>query len=140
MPFTINGFGTRLYGARDFLPNGSYVTTEWLVFFYVPVAPLRSQRILPSTSGNKSYIFYSSSRYLVLEKTRPNWQQVLLVYSWFAVVIGSVSAAIESEYWWLAIPAVVALAAPWFLRKKAVKRMIKEHERRIAGLSSNTMD
>ncbi len=140
MPFTINGIGTRLYGARGFLPNGSYITTEWLVFFYLPVVPLRSQRILPSTAGGKHYALYSSSSYSVLEKTGLNWHQVLLVYSWFAVVIGSFWAAVETDSWWLAIPAVVALGGPWYLRKRAVKLMINEHERRIAGASPTTMD
>jgi len=41
MPFTFNGFGTSLYGARDFQPDGSYTTTEWLVGFYFPVWPLK---------------------------------------------------------------------------------------------------
>jgi hypothetical protein len=29
MPYSINGFGTKLYGKRDFQQNASYITTEW---------------------------------------------------------------------------------------------------------------
>ena len=68
MPFTLNGIGTTLYGARDFQPDGSYITTEWFVFIYVPVAPLKSMRIL-RPDNKKYYGAIRTSRYTVLEKT-----------------------------------------------------------------------
>jgi hypothetical protein len=40
MPFTFNGCGTRYYGKQDKADDGSYVTTEWITFVYVPLIPL----------------------------------------------------------------------------------------------------
>ena len=42
---TINGFGTKLYGRRDQKWDGSFWTTKWVVFFWIPLIPLRSYRI-----------------------------------------------------------------------------------------------
>ena len=125
MPFTLNGIGTTLYGAREFLPDGSYITTEWLVLIYVPVIPLRSIRMLPS-GDRKHYGVYSSSRYTVLEKKKHDVRQISAVYAWFAVVVGSFWAATASQLWWLAVPGVVTLGAPWFLRRRAIKRMTEK--------------
>jgi hypothetical protein len=44
MAFEIDGFGTKYYGHR-WMPDGSYVTTEWAVFVYVPLVPLGSYHI-----------------------------------------------------------------------------------------------
>ena len=46
MAYTLNGIGTTFYGQRDFQPDGSYLTTEWLVFLYVPLIPIRSLRVV----------------------------------------------------------------------------------------------
>ena len=45
MAFTYNGIGKMLYGQRDFLADGSFITTEWFVVLFVPVIPLRSLRV-----------------------------------------------------------------------------------------------
>src|SRR5262245_20240386 len=45
MPYTLNGIGTRFYGKRDLRPDGSYITTEWVTFAYVPLVPFRSFRV-----------------------------------------------------------------------------------------------
>ena len=37
MAFTLNGFGTTYYGVR-WLPDGTYITTKWVVFCFIPVA------------------------------------------------------------------------------------------------------
>jgi hypothetical protein len=47
MPYAFNGCGTRYYGKQDKADDGSYVTTEWITFVYVPLIPLRSFRVLP---------------------------------------------------------------------------------------------
>lgn len=39
------GYGTALYGKRDFHPDGSYITTMWVTMLWVPVFPLKSLRI-----------------------------------------------------------------------------------------------
>jgi hypothetical protein len=134
MPFTLNGIGTTLYGARDFLPNGSYVTTEWLVFIYVPVLPLKSIRIL-SKGDPKFYGVYRSSTYAVLERPRLNLRQVFSIYGWCAVLAASFLTAAEWQSWWFAIPGALAIPVPWFLRRKARERMTQERERRKMGFA-----
>jgi hypothetical protein len=63
MPFTVNGIGTTYYGRRDIGPDGSYVTTEWLVFVYVPVIPIRSYRVVPTSESTRAVV-YNSRGYL----------------------------------------------------------------------------
>ena len=52
MPFTINGFGTKFYGADPY-PDGTHMTTEWVTAFYFPLVPLRSLRVI--SNGGNSY-------------------------------------------------------------------------------------
>jgi hypothetical protein len=132
MPFTINGIGTSNYGARDFRPDGSYVTTSWFVLIFVPIFPLKSQRILP-TGNNKFYLVYYSQPYLVLEKLPLNWTQVLSVYGWYAA-LWAFSGLALAGLWFFAIPAVGMLFVPWWLRRRAKTRMRESMERAQAGL------
>lgn len=62
--FSFNGFGTTLYGNREQGPDGSYVATEWVVFLWLPVYPLRSWRILPTGRSTTAvvYNFYGYQR------------------------------------------------------------------------------
>jgi hypothetical protein len=79
MPFTFHGFGTAKYGEKDYWPDGSYVTTEWIVFAFVPISPILSKR-LRSTNQGKPYAVRDSSGYYVYETTSPNRKQILSVY------------------------------------------------------------
>jgi len=47
MPASINGIGTTWYGNALEEQDGSYVVTEWIIFFFVPIIPLGSKRIWP---------------------------------------------------------------------------------------------
>jgi hypothetical protein len=47
MPQSVNGIGTTYYGKRDFEENGSYITTEWVIFLYLPIVPVASFRVVP---------------------------------------------------------------------------------------------
>lgn len=134
MPFTFNGIGTKLYGARDFGPDGSYVTTEWFTIFYVPIFPIKSIRKLPTGNGVNLLVFASSGyRYANVPL---NGMQVLLVYSWFVVVVGSFWAAGGLDLWWLAIPGIVTLFVPWILRKCAIQRTREEYARAHARIEA----
>jgi hypothetical protein len=62
MPSSVNGIGTKYYGASDRHPDGSFVTTEWFVLLSVPLIPLRSQRVTyigESREGNSSTKMYN---------------------------------------------------------------------------------
>jgi hypothetical protein len=45
MAFTINGIGTKYVGIR-ILPDGSYVTTKWVVILHLPIFPVSSIRVV----------------------------------------------------------------------------------------------
>jgi hypothetical protein len=87
MPFTYNGCGTKFYGQRDKEPDGSYITTEWIVLVYVPLIPLRSFRIKP-TGKSSLMVVYNSVEYLVMPVPL-NWQQVRNVYLVGATIVGT---------------------------------------------------
>jgi len=53
---TLNSFGTKLIGKTGFdEKDGSYITTAWIVIFYIPLIPLRSLRIYDEKIINKSW-------------------------------------------------------------------------------------
>src|ERR1700694_1545878 len=87
LPTLFCGFGTAFVGKRDFWPDGSYVTTEWVMAFYVPLGALRSVRLKKnprrfSEPGNwLVYPFIShGTSFTVYDETRPQGKQVLCVY------------------------------------------------------------
>lgn len=45
MSLMINGFGTGTIGRLE-QPDGSFRTTEWVLFFFVPIIPLRTYRVV----------------------------------------------------------------------------------------------
>lgn len=92
MPFTFNGIGTKYYGEREFLEDGSFVTTEWFVFVYVPIIPIGSFRVVP-TGKSSNLLVYRSSQYLV-KRVPINWRQVRNVYIVTVATFGAISGAI----------------------------------------------
>jgi hypothetical protein len=78
MPYTLNGCGTKYYGQRELMSDGSYITTEWIVFVYIPLIPIGSFRVLP-TGKSSYYIIGNSSEYLV-RRVPLNWKQIRNVY------------------------------------------------------------
>ena len=94
MPFTFNGIGTKYYGNRDVAPDGSYVTTEWIVFAYFPIAPIRSVRVW-RTSKSTNAIVYSSQGYMA-QRMPLCWPQVGNVYLVGIGIIGAVAGTIAA--------------------------------------------
>ena len=134
MAFTFRGIGTLQYGQRDFRPDGSYVTTLWFVFLYLPVVPLNSKRICPT----RQVVYYSMRprmTYEMLEKTRPNRAQVLAVYAWFTVELAIFITARIEHAWWVTIPGIALLGLPWLLRKRAMDRVRSTSKRMQMGFS-----
>ncbi len=82
MPSSIQGFGTAFVGQRDFWPDGSYVTTEWIVALFVPLLPLRSVRVKASKLRVQSlYVVASTQRsYLISDECPLHVKQVVCVY------------------------------------------------------------
>lgn len=88
MPFTFNGCGTRYYGNRDTGPDGSYVTTEWITFVYLPLFPIRSMRVLPQGKST-NVIVYHSQQYQT-GKVPLSWIQVRNVYIFALPILAAI--------------------------------------------------
>jgi curved DNA-binding protein CbpA len=59
--WTLNGFGTTLYGEGDPDPNtGSVVKVLWIVGLFIPLVPITRYRVVPD--GNKGYRFLGQLR------------------------------------------------------------------------------
>ena len=68
------------------ISTGCYVTTEWFVFLFVPIIPLRSLRVRYLDEDHGYLGIRTSTRYTVYEKTLPNWKQVLCTYAFFGAL------------------------------------------------------
>ena len=93
---TFNGIGLILYGKRCEWPDGSYVTTEWFCFFWVPLIPQRSMRI---RNVRRSWLYpVAGSRHY--EILHDDWsidrRQVVYVYLY---LVAWVLALIVGTYW-----------------------------------------
>jgi hypothetical protein len=84
MPYSVNGIGTKYYGKAERWPDGSYITTKWIVLFFVPILPLGSFRV-KRISGDGFF----RGEYLVEEVGLHN-RQVTTTYA----ILASLSIAI----------------------------------------------
>lgn len=137
MPARINGIGTTLLGARDFRADGSYTTTEWVTVLFIPVVPFRGLRILPDKPGMRPLV--GSWKYFTIEKGWPNLRQVLSIYGWCALLACSLWAQAQWDRWWYVASIIAVLPLPWYLRRRARKRLLATVERAQLGLISETI-
>jgi hypothetical protein len=133
MAYSFQGFGTTFYGKRDFRPDGTYITTEWIVLFAVPVIPLRSLRVQDRGPAERRFAigFGSSESYAVYVKTPPNIQQVVYTYAFIAFLVawavfavwlfnGTITdVAVYSMLAFGALPGVI----PYLLRRTARRKI-----------------
>lgn len=56
--FTLNGFGTKIYGKSDESSDGTYITTLFLTALFIPVIPIK-QYLVRHEGGNR-YAFYGT--------------------------------------------------------------------------------
>jgi hypothetical protein len=87
MPSSVNGTGTMYYGHREIDPDGSYVTTEWITFAWIPLVPLKSYRVLPHGQG-QNFLVYQSQGYSV-RQVPVNGEQIRNVYGVAVGVVGT---------------------------------------------------
>jgi len=89
---TFNGIGTKFYGSTDYGTDGSYVTTNWVVIFYLPIIPIESFRVLEE--GSTNYIIYDSQNYKAI-KIALHKRQILKTYCWtYGIIILIVTSAL----------------------------------------------
>jgi hypothetical protein len=93
MPFTLNGCGTKYYGRREMSPDGSYITTEWIVLAYIPLIPVGSFQVLP-TGESSYYIVGRSTKYFV-KRVPFNLKQIRNTYITVIGIFGALSVGLS---------------------------------------------
>lgn len=86
MPRSVNGIGTKFYGRADEWADGTYITTKWFIFFYLPIIPLRSYRVKRIDEGG----FFANRLYQTQEVPRngPQIRKTYAVGAAMVVVVG----------------------------------------------------
>jgi hypothetical protein len=126
---SVNGFGTTIYGKRDFEPDGSFVTTKWIVGLFFPLIPLASMRVKVIKGG-----WFRYDSYLVRQRTRPNWKQAACVYCYFLLLLFVVQSGLPSAV--IAALLGIVLPSPWLLRKLARARSSRASAQQGLGSQS----
>lgn len=136
MAFSFNGIGTTFYGERDFLSDGSYVTTEWVVFLALPLVPLRSLRVRPR--GYRTTALGSESGFEVLGEFPPNAAQVAFTWGfcvsflpWAGLVARVIGALFpngpmpggDEAYLVVGLICLAPISLPFILRHLARRRL-----------------
>lgn len=133
MAASLNGFGTGYIGQRDFRSDGSYITTEWIILAYLPIAPLRSHRLIRNPSQDRNLLVYMSHGYVMVETLPVDKRQLLSVYGYFLLylvwIILTIRLMVAFQSHWpgheqLLVVAGVLLCGsllllPWYLRRRA---------------------
>ena len=126
-PRSLEGIVTSTFGKTDFLPDGSFVTTQWLSLCMIPIIPLGSFRVIKSKRYPKHH--------RICEPTPVNAKQIALVYlfmvlcaCWllFAPVLMS-EYLLDAPVWvfltvllfGLPVPAIL----PWLARRNAPSKV-----------------
>jgi hypothetical protein len=119
LSFSFHGFGTDIYGKRDFKADGSFITTKWIILFLIPLVPLKSFRIAPINEARHRFSFLSLKQYRIIDEFRPNLRQVAFIYAYEIVLICAVSRLLFTMGSLTVFYAIVALWAcvPWLLRR-----------------------
>ena len=122
-PRSLNGIVTTALGKTDFLPDGSFVTTQWLALFMIPIVPLASFRVIKS----KRYPDHTR----ICERTPLNAKQIGLVYvfivlcaCWLLFVPLLLSEYLLNAPGWVFMTALslglpVPAILPWLARRNA---------------------
>lgn len=134
MAYTFNGIGTMFYGECDFRPDGTFITTEWLVLFWIPLFPVRSLRVRLQGETDTRGIFGSgiTENYMAYGKCRLHLHQALRTQGFFAFM----AAWIYSIGWLfpqafehgltlgiLVIAWAIPVPAPWVMRRLAKRKL-----------------
>jgi hypothetical protein len=94
---TVNGVGTRLHGSGDHdAHDGTYLTTLYIVAFFVPIYPLRSYLVRDSPQNRgRAWSFLGR---VPLAAGAYLWQRVLATGLLVAVVAGAVSTVVKATH------------------------------------------
>lgn len=123
MAGSINGIGTTFYGQGDFHSDGSYITTKWVIFAFIPVVPTSSMRV---QYRGRSGFFSNTTEYDVVAEVPLEVVQVLKTYLYLALLF-AMFALLDSKWpaplKFLGFFGVVMLphGLRWLAKKKATE-------------------
>ena len=140
MSWFFHGGGMRVYGERDYGPDGSFVTTEWFAVAWVPLIPIISKRI--SYTRNSNFATYDAEGYYVYETLPLDHKQVFCVYGWvfaffaptlvwskFKDLLARTLGSEDRAAGLFLLTTVFVLALPSVLRRFAKRRKAEEWRR-----------
>ena len=86
MAYSMWGFGTGFRSNTPLLPDGTFITTKWITFFYIPVIPLSSYRVKYLGSSSEFHFtgFSSTSKYQIIQKIP--WDTRKVVKFWLYIL------------------------------------------------------
>jgi len=96
MAYSIWGFGTVFRSDTSLLPDGTFIATKWITFFYFPIIPLRSYRVKYLGSSSEFHFtgFSSTSEYQIIQKI-PWEMRGNVKYLWYILAIIALFMAIN---------------------------------------------
>lgn len=83
---SINGIGTTYIGCADVRRDGSYITTQWIIFVF-PVVPLKSMRVWSQSSSTKYFPIYYSSSEFEAEQVPIYWPHIVKMYATYIAIV-----------------------------------------------------
>lgn len=112
MSFLIHGTGVTCYGQCDFRPDGSHVTTEWMVLGYVPLWPVRSMRVKVTP---RHFLSWRPRELVVLADGPVSWGQALRAWAYvLSLPLALLAGGATGWHPWLQmLPVTLAAVAPW---------------------------
>lgn len=90
MAYAVNGLGTSYYGHRP-LADGSVITTKWFIFFFVPIVPLGSFRVLDW--GDRSQTWNGTRWTFTASPVPLDWSMVAKTYVIAATILLAIYGA-----------------------------------------------
>ena len=93
-PSNFAGCGTVFYSATKKRDDGSFITTQWFVIFYIPIIPIQSYRVIKGAQSSQFGGVYISntSNYYILEKLKLEPSHIIRGYifilSFILIMVG----------------------------------------------------
>ncbi|MBN8420453.1 MAG: hypothetical protein J0L73_16155 [Verrucomicrobia bacterium] len=145
MPASFNGIGTAYYGECDFRADGSYVTTEWVSLFYLPLVPLRSVRLIRQRKKDVDSVAFGSKSVILVERLPLHWRQVAKIYGFIGLCVAYVAALVHFPpmlgWSWDSIPPKLAafIWLPLLSLPYVLPLSLRRRERQKAGFSPEAL-
>lgn len=145
MAANVCGWGTSLYGKRDFRKDGSYITTEWVILAFIPIIPMKSLRVIHLGSETSVGLGVNwESKHKVIEILPVNRKQMAFTYAYASILLLAVwfSYQIPKEVganktMLLNMPLFAICWIPRLMRGYARKKMAKESDAKVQPSTSN---